>query len=212
MSRLKKAVPHSSSSSQPQPVLGSDFRDAFRETKARRLPCHRQHSSNWLRLVSRLLSHPVFYFIHPTTYLSIYGSTKYRCRESVSPSAFTEPSPRRAVVRSSVSSSTHASFRFSLPVMPLPGSAGCKLAPSCSPATYTSSTCLPVRSVRLISACALFLLLSWLAPVLAMRPGRVAELRQETVAMFYHGFDNYMRIAFPEDEVRFAMLCSALVV
>ncbi|KAI1202771.1 glycoside hydrolase family 47 protein [Nemania serpens] len=86
--------------------------------------------------------------------------------------------------------------------MPLPGSAGCKLAPSCSPATYTSSTCLPVRSVRLISACALFLLLSWLAPVLAMRPGRVAELRQETVAMFYHGFDNYMRIAFPEDELR----------
>lgn len=35
-----------------------------------------------------------------------------------------------------------------------------------------------------------------------MRPSRVAELRQETVAMFYHGFDNYMKIAFPEDELR----------
>ena len=38
----------------------------------------------------------------------------------------------------------------------------------------------------------------------AMRPARVAELRQETVDMFYHGYDHYMRIAFPEDEVSFA--------
>ena len=36
-----------------------------------------------------------------------------------------------------------------------------------------------------------------------MRPARVAELRRETVDMFYHGYDNYMRIAFPEDEVSF---------
>ncbi|KAI9801923.1 MAG: alpha mannosidase-like protein [Piccolia ochrophora] len=28
------------------------------------------------------------------------------------------------------------------------------------------------------------------------------ELRQETIDMFYHGFDNYMNIAFPEDEIR----------
>jgi hypothetical protein len=35
----------------------------------------------------------------------------------------------------------------------------------------------------------------------AMRPDRVRELRRETVDMFYHGFDNYMNIAFPEDEV-----------
>ncbi|GAP84332.2 putative glycoside hydrolase family 47 protein [Rosellinia necatrix] len=35
-----------------------------------------------------------------------------------------------------------------------------------------------------------------------MRPGRIAELRRDTVDMFYHGFDNYMRIAFPEDELR----------
>lgn len=26
--------------------------------------------------------------------------------------------------------------------------------------------------------------------------------------MFYHGFDNYMKIAFPEDEVGFVTLCS----
>ena len=36
-----------------------------------------------------------------------------------------------------------------------------------------------------------------------MSPTRIAELREETVGMFYHGFDNYMDIAFPEDEVRF---------
>jgi hypothetical protein len=40
----------------------------------------------------------------------------------------------------------------------------------------------------------------WLGAT-AMRPGRVAELRRETVDLFYHGFDNYMRVAFPEDEV-----------
>ncbi|RDL42453.1 Glycosyl hydrolase family 47 [Venustampulla echinocandica] len=35
-----------------------------------------------------------------------------------------------------------------------------------------------------------------------MTPARIAELRQETVSMFYHGFDNYMNVAFPEDELR----------
>jgi hypothetical protein len=35
----------------------------------------------------------------------------------------------------------------------------------------------------------------------AMRPGRIAQLRRETVDMFYHGYDNYMNHAFPEDEV-----------
>ncbi|KAI1091655.1 glycoside hydrolase family 47 protein [Rostrohypoxylon terebratum] len=45
-------------------------------------------------------------------------------------------------------------------------------------------------------------LVSWLDLVEAMRPSRIAELRQETVDMFYHGFDNYMNIAFPEDELR----------
>ncbi|CZT52361.1 probable glycosyl hydrolase [Rhynchosporium secalis] len=42
----------------------------------------------------------------------------------------------------------------------------------------------------------------WLAIASAMTPARIAELRQETVEMFYHGFDNYMDVAFPEDELR----------
>jgi hypothetical protein len=42
----------------------------------------------------------------------------------------------------------------------------------------------------------------WLAIANAMTPARIAELRKETVDMFYHGFDNYMAVAFPEDEVR----------
>lgn len=40
----------------------------------------------------------------------------------------------------------------------------------------------------------------------AMRAGRVTDLRRETVGLFYHGFDNYMRVAFPEDEVRLFQL------
>ena len=38
--------------------------------------------------------------------------------------------------------------------------------------------------------------------VLAMRADYLAQLRQETVDMFYHGYSNYMQHAFPEDEVR----------
>jgi hypothetical protein len=36
--------------------------------------------------------------------------------------------------------------------------------------------------------------------------GRVMLIatRQETVDMFYHGYDNYIKIAFPEDEVGLA--------
>ncbi|KAI1392776.1 glycoside hydrolase family 47 protein [Hypoxylon trugodes] len=54
---------------------------------------------------------------------------------------------------------------------------------------------------RLIVPYAL-LLVSWLGVVESMRPSRIADLRQDTVDMFYHGFDNYMKIAFPEDELR----------
>lgn len=45
------------------------------------------------------------------------------------------------------------------------------------------------------------LLLTWLHQSVAMRPDRIAQLRQETVEMFYHGYDSYMKLAFPEDEV-----------
>lgn len=34
-----------------------------------------------------------------------------------------------------------------------------------------------------------------------MRADHSARLRQETVDMFYHGWNNYMKHAFPEDEV-----------
>lgn len=37
--------------------------------------------------------------------------------------------------------------------------------------------------------------------VKGMSPERMEELRVETVDMFYHGFNNYMDVAFPEDEV-----------
>lgn len=49
----------------------------------------------------------------------------------------------------------------------------------------------------------LFLFAGWLVLASAMTPARIAELREETVSMFYHGFDNYMDVAFPEDEVGF---------
>ncbi|KAJ8058157.1 hypothetical protein OCU04_013011 [Sclerotinia nivalis] len=53
------------------------------------------------------------------------------------------------------------------------------------------------------SRCSMLLLFTiCLALVNAMTPARIAELRKETVEMFYHGFDNYMDIAFPEDELR----------
>ncbi|KAI1500255.1 glycosyl hydrolase family 47-domain-containing protein [Biscogniauxia marginata] len=89
---------------------------------------------------------------------------------------------------------THAFFGTWLPVMPLPGSAGCKLAQL----HRSTDRCALARLITLFA-----LLLPWLvASVEAMRPSRMAELRRQTVDMFYHGFDNYMKIAFPEDELR----------
>ncbi|PON30716.1 hypothetical protein TGAM01_v200136 [Trichoderma gamsii] len=43
---------------------------------------------------------------------------------------------------------------------------------------------------------------SLLQPVGAMRSDYLAQLRQDTVDMFYHGYSNYMKHAFPEDELR----------
>ncbi|KFY16194.1 hypothetical protein V492_01503 [Pseudogymnoascus sp. VKM F-4246] len=48
----------------------------------------------------------------------------------------------------------------------------------------------------------IFLVAALVAVANAMPPSRIAELRQEAVDMFYHGFDNYMDIAFPDDELR----------
>ena len=76
---------------------------------------------------------------------------------------------------------------------------GWRAVTSRAAATKKTTTTAPVLlflvSLLLLSA-------PWLPQVQAMRPGRVAALRRETVDMFYHGFDNYMRIAFPEDELR----------
>ncbi|PKS12753.1 hypothetical protein jhhlp_000963 [Lomentospora prolificans] len=51
---------------------------------------------------------------------------------------------------------------------------------------------------------ALTLIVLFLGPWLsmAMGPGYMEKLRQDTIRMFRHGFDNYMRHAFPEDELR----------
>jgi hypothetical protein len=87
--------------------------------------------------------------------------------------------------------SSHAFRKIQLSVMPLRWRG--LMGMSCSThstATYQSRWLLFVLTTI------------WLAAASAMTQARIAELRQETVAMFYHGFDNYMRIAFPEDEVK----------
>lgn len=78
--------------------------------------------------------------------------------------------------------------------MPSACVAGRRLSPAAAMTRGTSSTLwTPI--------CLLLLLPLWIGVAGAMRPDQVARLRQETVDMFYHGFDNYMGIAFPEDEV-----------
>lgn len=58
----------------------------------------------------------------------------------------------------------------------------------------------PRHAVRWMFA-ALLVLQLWVGQTWAMRADRISRLRHETVEMFYHGFDNYMKVAFPEDEV-----------
>ena len=68
--------------------------------------------------------------------------------------------------------------------------------PSTSMKTLRGRHCFNILIWTLLA----LLLARWPAAA-AMRPDRIKALRQETVDMFYHGFDNYMEIAFPEDEV-----------
>ncbi|DAA79847.1 TPA_exp: alpha-1,2-Mannosidase [Trichophyton benhamiae CBS 112371] len=42
----------------------------------------------------------------------------------------------------------------------------------------------------------------WLTCTLGMLESQIKELRKETEHMFFHGFENYMKYAFPEDELR----------
>ncbi|KAL1958859.1 hypothetical protein VTO42DRAFT_3696 [Malbranchea cinnamomea] len=58
------------------------------------------------------------------------------------------------------------------------------------------------RTTLLLWVLWVWALLPWHACVHGMRRSRVKELREETEHMFYHGFENYMRYAFPEDELR----------
>ncbi|KAL0935246.1 ER glycosyl hydrolase [Colletotrichum truncatum] len=48
----------------------------------------------------------------------------------------------------------------------------------------------------------LYLCLSWPIAVSAVSTAKLAELRNATTQVFHHGWDNYMRVAFPEDELR----------
>ncbi|PVI02156.1 glycoside hydrolase family 47 protein [Periconia macrospinosa] len=49
----------------------------------------------------------------------------------------------------------------------------------------------------------------WVTPAHGMTDDIIAQLRQETQDIFYHGFDNYMEHAFPEDELR-PLTCTPL--
>ncbi|KAI4921169.1 uncharacterized protein J4E92_008156 [Alternaria infectoria] len=58
--------------------------------------------------------------------------------------------------------------------------------------------------------CILLLCLGcWTIPGCGMTDEAIAELRQETRDIFYHGYDNYMEHAFPEDELR-PLTCAPL--
>lgn len=108
------------------------------------------------------------------------------------------PSYRRQYSRKGcwiwASSSSHAFRQIHSSVMPLRWRGGWLGASSRKTALYR-------KSWFLLAIWAI-----WVASVSAMTEARIAELRQETVSMFYHGFDNYMTVAFPEDEVRSSVL------
>ncbi|EIT77349.1 glycosyl hydrolase, family 47 [Aspergillus flavus] len=56
----------------------------------------------------------------------------------------------------------------------------------------------------------IMLLSLWLTMAWGMRTDQLNELRKDTEHMFYHGFDNYITHAFPEDELR-PLSCRPLV-
>lgn len=72
---------------------------------------------------------------------------------------------------------------------------------ACDGSMLRASFRLCYAAQRLFLLSILLLLPSWPANVEAMRPSRRETLKQATIEMFYHGFDNYMSHAFPEDEV-----------
>src|ERR1700761_7045587 len=68
--------------------------------------------------------------------------------------------------------------------------------PACHPSPHRRSC-----GVRLLYV---VLLTVWTfgRPAVCMTSRQISKLRNETTQMFYHGFDSYMNIAFPEDEIR----------
>jgi hypothetical protein len=60
----------------------------------------------------------------------------------------------------------------------------------------------PWKWLRGIQLAVLIASLASAAIVQAQTPGQIKALRKEAEDLFYHGFDNYMTYAFPEDELR----------
>ena len=58
------------------------------------------------------------------------------------------------------------------------------------------------RWLRGIQLVVLIASLASIATVRAQTPGQITALRKEAEDLFYHGFENYMTHAFPEDELR----------
>ncbi|KAL4930550.1 glycoside hydrolase family 47 protein [Aspergillus undulatus] len=58
--------------------------------------------------------------------------------------------------------------------------------------------------------CTLFILSLWIPAAQGMSSDQIRGLRTETEHMFYHGFENYLEHAFPEDELR-PLSCKPLV-
>ncbi|MCJ1309337.1 alpha mannosidase-like protein [Agyrium rufum] len=70
--------------------------------------------------------------------------------------------------------------------------------------TYTWQTKVLLRKILQSNTEWLIVLLAlaWIGGALAMTESDIQVLRTETEDMFYHGFDNYMIHAFPEDEIK----------
>ncbi|KAK1910413.1 hypothetical protein P3342_006690 [Pyrenophora teres f. teres] len=60
----------------------------------------------------------------------------------------------------------------------------------------------PFQPLSLWTVVLLCIVCCWATFARAMTDEAISELRQETRDMFYHGYDNYIEHAFPEDELR----------
>ncbi|KAH0831745.1 hypothetical protein AYO21_06268 [Fonsecaea monophora] len=73
------------------------------------------------------------------------------------------------------------------------------------PAITLSTIFAPTRLWQWLRGVRLVVLLACLASIAtahAQTPGQIRALRKEAEDLFYHGFENYMSYAFPEDELR----------